>query len=76
MDVKSYHKVKQQPSQLSLPFDFRIKCNQYQMSSTKSNAVPNEVIIGYDRKNAQPSIVIVEKDTIFFFKKCFSSIYH
>ena len=37
-------------SQLSLPFDFKIQCNNYRMSPKKSNAVPHEVTVKEDKK--------------------------
>ena len=39
MDAKSYQKEEQQSSQLSLPFDFKIQCNQYGTSFKKLKAI-------------------------------------
>ena len=58
MGAMSYGQGEQQLSQLSLPFDFKIQCIQYHMSPKKSMAVPHEVAVREDRKNAQSSLKV------------------
>ena len=60
----SYPQNEQQLSQLSLPFDFKIQCNQYHMSPKKSTAVPHEVTVREDRKHAQSSLNVANDATI------------
>ena len=45
MEAKSHPQEEQHFYQLSLPYDFKIQYNQYQMSSKKSQAVPNLYVI-------------------------------
>ena len=52
MEAMIYLQDEQQLSQLSLSFDFKIQCNQYHMSPKKPIAVPYEVPVMEDRKNA------------------------
>ena len=61
----SYGHDKQQLSQLSLPFDFKIQCNQYHMSPKKSTAFPHEVTVREDRKKAQSLLKVANDTTIF-----------
>ena len=65
MKAKSYQQDEQQWSQLSLPFDFKLQCNQYHMSPKKSRVVPHEVTVRENRKNAQSSSKIANNATIF-----------
>ena len=58
MEAKSYPEEEQQLSQLSLPFDVKIQCNQYHMSLKKSKAIPNEVIIREDREDTHHSLLM------------------
>ena len=53
MGAMSYPQDEIQSSQLSLPFDFKIQCNQDHMSPKKSMAVPHKVTVREDRKDAQ-----------------------
>ena len=62
METKSYPKEEQHSSQLSLPFDFKIQCNQYHMSSKTSKAVPTEVLIREDRERTHHYLLIAAKD--------------
>ena len=61
MEGKSYPQEEQQLSQLLLPFDFKMQCNQYHMSSKKLKAVPNELIIREGRENTHHSSLIAAK---------------
>ena len=56
MEAMSYQQDEQQLSQLSVPFDFKIHCNQYHTSPKKSRTVPHEETIREDRKIAQSFI--------------------
>ena len=40
----------QHSSQMSLPFDFKIQCNQYHVPSKKSKTIPTEVSMRKERK--------------------------
>ena len=62
MKAKSYPQKEQYPSILSLPFDFKIQYNQYDLSSKKLKALPHEVTIGEDRENAHHPLLKEVKD--------------
>ena len=64
MEAKSYPQEEQYLSELSIPIDFKIQCNQYHMSPKKSKAVPNEVTIN-QTENAQSLLKAANDATIF-----------
>ena len=65
MEGTSYPQEEQYLSQLSLPFDFKIQCNKYHMSLSKSKAAPHKVTIREDREKAQSSLKVANDATIF-----------
>ena len=61
MEAKSYPQEEQHLSLLSLPFDFKIQCSKYHISSKEPNAVSNEVIIREGRENKHHPFFSVAK---------------
>ena len=67
MEATSYDKKEQQSSQMSLPFDFKLQCNQNTFSKA-SKAIPTEAIIRNDtvrndKVHCPHTVLIAAKDT-------------
>ena len=72
MEAKFYPQEEQHLFQLSLPFDFKMQCNQHHMSSKKSKAFPNEVTARKDGENTHHSLLKAAKDALILARSAFS----
>ena len=71
MEAKSHPQEEQHLSQLSLPFDFKIQCNKYVMSSKNLKVVPYKLIIREDRENTHHYLLKAAKDSTFPARRAF-----